>query len=60
MNHDERLTGRNGDFFGFYVPKAWDPLEVRQWDFSKPLDMSGSCVTDPACIASYFTGVGLP
>jgi len=60
MNHDERLSGRGGDFFGFYVPKAWDPLEIRQWEFSKALSMAASCLTNPVCIRGYYTGIYLP
>jgi len=56
MNHDERMTGRGGEFFGFYVPKAWDPIEIRQWEFSKLLDISGYCITNPTCIKGLYTG----
>ncbi len=60
MNHDERLSGRGGNSFGFYVPKAWDPLEVRQWEFSKSLSLPGNCITNTVCIRGYYTGIYLP
>ena len=56
FNHDERLTGRGGDFFGFYVPKSWDALEERQWEFNPGLPLAASDVGNPVKIARYFIG----
>ncbi|MBI4584910.1 MAG: hypothetical protein HY717_12925 [Planctomycetes bacterium] len=56
MNHDERLTGRGGEFFGFYLPKAWEPIQILQWEFDRPLPLEGNQLTNPDDIAGYWKG----
>jgi hypothetical protein len=54
MNHDARLNGQGGDFFGLYVPKTWAPLDLAQWEFqvAVPASLLGSADD----IALYYTG----
>jgi len=52
MNHDERLTGRNGEFFGLKVPESWDSLKPLLWEFNKALPMRQ---VDPETVRGYLT-----
>ena len=56
MNHDERLTGQGGDFFGFYLPQDWLPINILQWEFDKPIVIPAEELTNPTSIAEFWIG----
>lgn len=56
FNHDERLSGRGAEMFGFYTPVTWDPLEVSEWEFDRAVDCDDPSSPD-SVVAAYTGGV---